>query len=94
MGLFRRTAELVSANLHDFVERFEQPERMFPPFAATWRCSSKGPLPRWPCSIAAERLLARTQQTEQDEIARWAQHATAAVAAGDDALARRAIDSG
>ena len=28
MGIFHRTTEIVSANLNDFVDRFEQPDRM------------------------------------------------------------------
>ena len=92
MGLFRRTAELVSANLHDFVERFEQPERMFRHSLRDMEMLVEGTTAAVARSIAAERLLAKTQQTEQDEIARWTERATAAVAAGDDVLARRAIE--
>ena len=92
MGLFRRTAELVSANLHDFVERFEQPERMFRHSLRDMETLVERTTAAVARSIAAERLLAKTHRTEQDEIARWTQRAAAAVAAGDDPLGRRAIE--
>ncbi|HEY1784506.1 MAG TPA: PspA/IM30 family protein [Pirellulales bacterium] len=92
MRLFRRTADVVSANLHDFVQRFEQPERMLRHSLREMEALVETTTAAVARSIAAERLLVKARGAEQNEIVRWTERAAAAVAAQDDALARRAIE--
>jgi len=92
MRIFRRTVDVVSANLHDFVQRFEQPERMLRHSLREMEALVESTTAAVARSIAAERLLAKSRRAEQAEVTRWAERAAAAVAADDDALARRAIE--
>jgi phage shock protein A len=92
MRIFRRTADVVSANLHDFVQRFEQPERMLRHSLREMEALVETTTAAVARSIAAERLLVKARAAEQEEIARWTERAAAAVAADDDGLARRAIE--
>ena len=85
MRLFQRTADVVSANLHDFVQRFEKPERMLRHSLREMEALVETTTAAVARSIAAERLLAKTRAGEQDEVARWGDRAAAAVAADDDA---------
>lgn len=91
MGIFQRTSTIVSANLNDFVDRFERPERMLRQALRemeTLLASTSAAVAR---SIAAERLLANSRAAEEQNIAKWQTRGAAAVKAGDESLARRAI---
>ncbi|HEX4145097.1 MAG TPA: PspA/IM30 family protein [Pirellulales bacterium] len=92
MRLFRRTADVMSASLHDFVQRFERPDRMLRHSLREMELLVEATTAAVARSIAAERLLVKTRAAEQDEVKRWTDRAAAAVAAHDDALARRAIE--
>lgn len=91
MRIFQRTSAIVSANLNDFVDRFERPDRMARQALRemeTLLASSSAAVAR---SLAAERLLANSRDAQQRKVETWQTRAAAAVAAGDEALARRAI---
>ncbi|HTU24983.1 MAG TPA: PspA/IM30 family protein, partial [Pirellulales bacterium] len=92
MKLFQRTADVVSANLHDLVGCLEQPDRMLRHSLRELEALVETTTAAVARSIAAERLLAQSQREAEAEVARWAERASAAVAAGDDGLARRAIE--
>jgi phage shock protein A len=91
MGIFRRTSDLISANLNDLVERFENPEKLLRHALRDMEQSVATVSAAVARSIAAERLLAREQRRHQDQAAYWADNAAAAVDRGDDDLARRAL---
>jgi phage shock protein A len=91
MGIFQRTSAIVAANLNDFVDRFERPDRMLRQALRemeTLRASTSAAVAR---SLAAERILANSLAAEERNIEKWQARAAAAVKAGDEDLARRAI---
>lgn len=91
MGIFRRCTDILSANLNDLVDRFEDPEKalrqaireMEQAVATALRGAAK--------TIASERLLARQLAEHRDHAEQWLARAREAVQAGDDELARRAL---
>ena len=91
MSIFQRTSEIVSANLNDFVDRFERPDRMLRHalremetlLAATSFAVAK--------SLAAERLLSNARDAESRQVETWSGRAKSALDGDDEALARRAI---
>ena len=91
MGIFQRTTEIVSANLNDFVDRFEQPDRMLRHALRemeTLVATTSSAVAR---SLAAERLLNNARNEQRQQVEAWSNRARKAVAMGDETLARRAI---
>jgi phage shock protein A len=91
MTLFRRVNDILTANLNDLVDRFEDPEKLLrqalremdDAIAASTSAAAR--------SIAAKKMLDAEIGTRQAQTARWQRNAAAAVAAGDDGRARRAL---
>jgi phage shock protein A len=91
MGILRRTTDILAANVNDFVDRFEQPERMLRHALREMEgliASTSAAVAR---SIATEKLLAGTQADEAAQVQLWQQRAATAIGLGDEPLARRAI---
>jgi phage shock protein A len=91
MGIFQRTTEIVSANLNDFVDRFEQPERMLRHALREMEelvATTSSAVAR---SLAAERLLNKTRNEHRQQVEAWSGRAKKALALGDEVLARRAV---
>jgi phage shock protein A len=91
MGIFQRTGDMISASLNDLLEQFEHPEKMLRQALRDMEHSVTTVSAAVARSIAAERLLAREQERHKIQAAYWADKAAAAVAAGNDDSARRAL---
>ncbi len=92
MGIFQRAADVVAANLNDFVDRFEEPEKMLRHALREMEVLLATTSLAVARSIAAEKLLAKSQAEHAAEAEAWRRRAAAAVDEGDDPLARRAIE--
>jgi phage shock protein A len=91
MPLFRRIADIVSANLNEMVERYEDPEKMLRQAVREMERALGVGLDRAVAAVAHEKLLARQSTEHRRQAERWHRRAVAAVEAGDDPLSRRAI---
>jgi phage shock protein A len=91
MGIFRRTGDIIAANLNDLVDRFEDPETMLRQALREMDAAIEAASTAAARSLAAEKLLARELAHHEREAAQWQARAAAAVAAGDDELAKRAL---
>ncbi|MEK6261411.1 MAG: PspA/IM30 family protein [Planctomycetota bacterium] len=91
MSLFRRFNDMLTANLNDFVEKFEDPETMLRQAIREMDAALQQSLDAAAKAIASERLLARQIGEQHDGAALWQQKALAAVQRGDDEAARRAL---
>ena len=91
MSLFRRFNDLLTANLHDFVETFEDPETMLRQAIREMDAALQQSLDAAAKAIACERLLTRQIGEQHDDATLWQQQAVAAVERGDDEAARRAL---
>lgn len=92
MNLLRRTADILAANLNDLVDRFEDPARMLRQALREMESLVEANRAAVARSIASETLLARSQQRHAEQADLWRKRAVDAVADGDDALARRALE--
>jgi phage shock protein A len=91
MTLFRRINDILTANLNDLVDHFEDPEKMLrqairemdEAIATTTSAAAR--------SIASQKLIGKEIESRREQSARWTSNAAAAVASGDDDRARRAL---
>src|SRR5262249_3274464 len=91
MGLFQRISDIISANLNEMTEGFEDPELMLKQAIREMEQSIADATQETAKVLANEKLLARESSTNRKQAAEWHQKAEQAVAAGDDSLARKAL---
>lgn len=91
MGLFNRIGDIVSANLHDMVERFENPQAMLRQAIREMEQAIALSQDRAVEVIASQKLLARQAAENRRAFEHWQAMAHQAVGANDDASARRAL---
>jgi phage shock protein A len=91
MGIFRRVSDIISANLNDMVDKFEEPERMLKQAIREMEQSIEEATAAAAKAIASERLLAKELAMHRQQSAQWQQRAEQAVKAGDDDLARQSL---
>jgi phage shock protein A len=91
MGILQRAADIFAANLHDAVDRFEDPERMLRHAVREIEELVDTTTAAVARSIATEKLLVKQQREHAAEADVWQRRAGEAIAAGDEALARRAV---
>ena len=91
MGLFKRVGDIVSANLNEMVEHFEDPEKMLKQAIREMEVSIDSATKDAAKVIASEKRLTKELAHNQSEAESWQARAGQAVAAGDDNLARKAL---
>lgn len=91
MGIFRRAGDIIAANLNDLIDRFEDPEQMLRQAVREMDAAIGSASTAAAKSLAAEKLLARELSQNERQAAEWQGRAAAAVQAGDDELAKRAL---
>ena len=91
MGLFKRVSDIISANLNDLIERFEDPEKMLNQVISELE-TAIGDAKREVVKAMAGEKLVRKQLTDYERQAEEARaRAVRAVEKGDDRLARKAL---
>ena len=91
MGLFQRFGDIISANLNDMVDRFEDPEKMLKQAVREMEAAIVEARRETARAMASEKLAAKELADSERQSADWAKRAEQAVRAGDDALARKAL---
>lgn len=91
MGIFRRASDIIAANLNDLIDRFEDPEKMLRLVVREMDEAIDAASTAAAKSLAAEKLVARELSQNERQAAEWQSRAAAAVQAGDDELAKRAL---
>ena len=91
MRLFRRIGDIISANLNEMIDHFEDPEKMLKQAVREMEQAVAAALDSAVMPVANEKLLAKQLAENGHQAERWQQRAEQAVAAGEDNLARRAI---
>jgi phage shock protein A len=91
MGIFQRISDIISANLNDMVENYEDPEKMLKQAVREMEeaiATSKRDVAK---TMANEKLVKKELASNEAQVEVWSKRAEAAVDSGDDALARKAI---
>jgi phage shock protein A len=91
MGLFKRISDIISANLNEWTEQFEDPEKMLKQAIREMEESIGDVTGQTAKAMANEKTVTRELERNRVQSEQWRQRATQAVEAGDDDLARKAL---
>lgn len=91
MGLFKRISDIISANLGEMAENWEDPEKMLKQAVREMDESIQAATQDTARTLANEKKLAKELAHNQNESNLWQSRAEQAVDAGDDDLARKAL---
>ena len=91
MHLLKRLSDILSANLHELLEKYEDPELLLKQAVCEMEESIRLALESATKVVAHEKILARQLADEEAAVAAWRKRAEAAVQRGDDAAARDAL---
>lgn len=91
MSIFSRISDIISANLNDVVEGYEDPEKMLRQAIREMEAAIAAAKPEVAKAMANEKTTAKQLASNEKECDRWAQRAEAAVEADDDDRARQAL---
>lgn len=91
MGLFKRISDIISANLGEMAEQFEDPERMLKQAVTEMEQSIRDATNETAKAMAGEKKLVKELAHNESEARQWQARAEKAVESGDDELARKAL---
>ena len=91
MGIFKRISDIISANLNDLTEQFEDPEKMLKQAVREMEESIAEVTQQTAKAMANQKTMARELQRNRAQCEQWQDRAAKAVEAGDDDLARKAL---
>lgn len=91
MGFFGRLATLIKSNLNDLISKSEDPEKMLNQIILDMNAQLVEAKKQVAVAIADEKRLHRQWQSEKAVADEWHKKAMLAVRAGDDALAKEAL---
>jgi phage shock protein A len=91
MGVFKRVSDIMSANLNDVIETWEEPEQMLRHAVREMEVSIERSQRSVARAMASHKLVAKELATNQQQAEQWQARAESAVAAGNDALALKAL---
>jgi phage shock protein A len=92
MGIFARLATLIKSNLNDLISRSEDPEKMLNQVVVDMANQLIEAKKQVAVSIADEKRLAKQAEQEAANAAEWERRAMLGIKAGDDALAKEALN--
>lgn len=92
MGIFSRLATLIKSNLNDLISKSEDPEKMLNQVVIDMANQLIEAKKQVAVSIADEKRLAKQAEQEATNASEWERRAMLAIKAGDDALAKEALN--
>jgi len=91
MGIFQRISDIVSVNLNELAEGFENPEQMLKQAIGEMEDSIVRATKETAKALANEKTIEKELNNNRAQVQKWHQRAEQAVSAGDDDLARKAL---
>ena len=91
-GIFSRMADIIKANITDLLNRAEDPENMIRQMILEMEEAVNKATASVGTAVANEKRLERQYLEKKDQIGSWQKKAELAVQAGEDDLARRALE--
>ncbi|MCY2993312.1 MAG: PspA/IM30 family protein [Planctomycetota bacterium] len=91
MGMFKRISDIISANLNEMTEKFEDPEKMLKQAIREMEESIAEVTGQTAKAMANEKTLSRELERNRAQEELWQERAVKAVEANDDELARKAL---
>lgn len=91
MGIFKRLKDIISANINDLLDKFEDPEHMIDQMIKEMEESILELRKQTATSIAAAKMTEKKVEAAAKDEAKWMKNAELAVSEGQDELARKAL---
>lgn len=91
MGIFKRISDIISANLNELAEEYEDPELMLKQAVREMEESIADATQQTAKAMANEKTLSRELERNRQLSSQWRERAEKAVTSGDDELARKAL---
>lgn len=91
MGIFKRISDIISANLNELAEDYEDPELMLKQAVREMEESIADATQQTAKAMANEKTLTRELERNRQSAAQWRERAEKAVESADDDLARKAL---
>ena len=91
MGIFKRISDIISANLNELTEGFENPELMLKQAISEMEDSIHHATRETAKAIANGKTIEKELRNNQSQVQKWHERAAQAISAGDDGLARKAL---
>ncbi|MDA0745945.1 MAG: PspA/IM30 family protein [bacterium] len=91
-GIFSRMADIIKANINDLLNRAEEPEKMIRQMILEMEEAVHKATASVGTAVANEKRLERQLLEKKDQTEAWQKKAELAVEAGEDDLARRALE--
>jgi phage shock protein A len=91
MGVFKRISDVISANLNDLTEGFEDPETMLKQAVREMEDTIAAVTDQTAKAMANDKTLLRELERNRVQQQQWQDRAEKAVESGDDDIARKAL---
>ncbi|MFH1571854.1 MAG: PspA/IM30 family protein [Gemmatimonadota bacterium] len=91
-GMFSRMADILKSNINELLDRAEEPEKMIRQMVREMEEAVGKATASVGTAVANQKRLERQHHEAQTQAAEWQQKAERAVEAGEDELARRALE--
>ena len=93
MAIFSRLVDLLKANINDMIDKAEDPEKMLKLIVIDMEQHLAVATQSLGAAMASERQLRRRMEEAQENARVWEQRAKEALKAGDEALAKQAVEN-
>lgn len=93
MGIFSRLGDLLKSNVNDMIDKAEDPEKMVKQIIIDMQQELNKATQALGKAMAAERTAKNQYDTAAKKSADWEEKAKAALAAGDEELAKKALEN-
>ncbi len=91
-GIFARMADILKANINELLDRAEEPDKMIRQMVREMEEAVNKATASVGTALANQKRLERQHQEKVAQVEDWQRRAERAVEAGDDELARRALE--
>lgn len=91
MGIFKRIKDMVSANINDLLEKFEDPEHVIDQMIKEMEETIIDVRKQTASSIASSKITSRKLSETEKEAEKWQKNAELAIVEGQDDLAKKAL---
>lgn len=91
MGIFKRIKDMITANINDLLEKFEDPEHVIDQMIKEMEETIIDVRKQTASAIASSKMTSKKISDNEKEVAKWQKNAELAIMEGDDELAKKAL---
>ena len=91
-GVFSRMTDILKSNINEVLDRAEDPEKMIRQMVREMEAAVSKATASVGTAVANQKRLERQYKEKEDQVGEWQGKAERAVEAGEDDLARRALE--